>query len=412
MAPPRTNRRRISCAAAALALAVAAGMALTTETQARRASPLDELRSSLNELFSPPRRARRAKPRQAQSIDSTRQRGSETRDESPSPARSIRPERPDEKPRAAPRTGDSQPQADRTSARQAPIPPPRPRPPEAPARQQTARLPPPKASPEVPARPAPGERRAVPAGPPPQSPKGAEPKSGEPPDSQSPAAQTPETQEPAEPSACQLRLGPEVALIRALPPITGPGECAAEDVVLLEKVMDKEGRAVAIAPPATLRCPMAESVVQWIRDDVAPTARGLGAALKSVTVDTSFECRSRNRVAGAKLSEHGRANAIDLRGFTLANGKSFTFTDVAADKSARERLRQSACARFTTVLGPGSDGYHESHIHLDGIERRGGYRMCQWDVRDETAIAMPLPPERPASAPPRAAQAAKSGDRR
>ncbi len=404
MAPPRTNRRRISCATATLALAVVAGMALTTETQARRASPLDELRSSLNELFSPPRRARRAKLRQTRSVDSPRQRGSETRGESASPARSVRPERPDEKPRVAPRARETHPQADRAGPQQASIPAPRPRPPEAPPRRQTARLAPPKASPaaEPPGRPARGERRAVPAGPPPQSPKGDEPK----------PIETPDAQTPAEPSACQLRLTPDVAVVRALPPITGPGECAAEDVVLLEKVMDKDGRAIAIAPPATLRCPMAESVVHWIRDDVAATARDLGAALKSVTVDTSFECRSRNRIAGAKLSEHGRANAIDLRGFTLANGKLFTFTDVAADKGARERLRQSACARFTTVLGPGSDGYHESHVHLDGIERRGGYRMCQWDVRDTTVIAMPLPPERPASAPPRTANAAKSGDRR
>jgi hypothetical protein len=397
MAPPRTNRRRISCATVTLALAVLAGMALTMETQARRASPLDEVRSSLNELFSPPRRARRAKPRPARSVDPPRQRGSETRGEGPSPARSVRPERPDEKPRARER----QPQADRAGPLRVSIPAPRPRPPEAPPRRQTARLTPPQASPpaEPSGRPAPGERRAVPASPPP-SPKGEEPKSTE-------------TREaPAEPSACQLRLTPDVAIIRALPPITGPGECAAEDVVLLEKVMDKEGRAVAIAPPATLHCPMAESVVHWIRDDVSTIARDLGAALKSVTVDTSFECRSRNRIAGAKLSEHGRANAIDLRGFTLANGKLFTFTDVAADKGARERLRQSACARFTTVLGPGSDGYHESHVHLDGIVRRGGYRMCQWDVRDTTVIAMPLPPERPASAPPRTAKAVKSGDRR
>jgi hypothetical protein len=34
------------------------------------------------------------------------------------------------------------------------------------------------------------------------------------------------------------------------------------------------------------------------------------------------------------------------------------------------------------VLGPGSDGYHENHVHLDLLERRSGYRICQWDVRD------------------------------
>ena len=37
---------------------------------------------------------------------------------------------------------------------------------------------------------------------------------------------------------------------------------------------------------------------------------------------------------------------------------------------ARERLKASACARFTTVLGPASDGFHENHVHVDLAERR------------------------------------------
>jgi hypothetical protein len=48
----------------------------------------------------------------------------------------------------------------------------------------------------------------------------------------------------------------------------------------------------------------------------------------------------------------------------------------------RDALRETACARFTTVLGPGSDGHHEGHIHLDLAERGHGYRICQWDVRE------------------------------
>ena len=33
------------------------------------------------------------------------------------------------------------------------------------------------------------------------------------------------------------------------------------------------------------------------------------------------------------------------------------------------------------MLGPGSDGYHEEHIHLDLAARRNNYKICQWDVR-------------------------------
>jgi hypothetical protein len=73
---------------------------------------------------------------------------------------------------------------------------------------------------------------------------------------------------------------------------------------------------------------------------------------------------------------------------------------MTAPKDLREDLRASACQRFTTVLGPGSDGHHEGHIHLDVAERRHGYRICQWDVREppppaEVAEVVPLPTPRP-----------------
>jgi hypothetical protein len=203
------------------------------------------------------------------------------------------------------------------------------------------------------------------------------------------------------PSPCLARLN-DIAVAHPLPAINS-GQCTAEDVVRLESVTGKDGQRITLAPAATLRCPMAESVVHWVRDEVASTALDFGGALKSLIVDTSFDCRSRNHVAGAKLSEHGHANAVDLRGFLLANGRTVVLTDHAVNKEAREHLRQTACTRFTTVLGPGSDGYHENHIHLDIVERRSGYRICQWDVLDGSVVAssVPLPPERPASAPPR-----------
>jgi hypothetical protein len=61
------------------------------------------------------------------------------------------------------------------------------------------------------------------------------------------------------------------------------------------------------------------------------------------------------------------------------------------------------CERFSTVLGPGSDGYHEEHIHVDLAERRNRYRFCHWDIRDPEAAApaanteetVPLPRPRP-----------------
>jgi extensin-like protein len=175
--------------------------------------------------------------------------------------------------------------------------------------------------------------------------------------------------------------------VHALPAIEGPGACGATDVVRLEAVFTLDHRRVALNPPAVLRCGMAEALVRWLREEAAPLVAARGAPPSSLTTAASFECRGRNRVVGAKLSQHGLANALDIRGFTLADGKVMGLTDPAVAKDLRVRLRETACARFTTVLGPGSDGYHEDHIHLDLIERRGGYRLCQWAVRDPAEAA-------------------------
>jgi hypothetical protein len=212
------------------------------------------------------------------------------------------------------------------------------------------------------------------------------------------------SQEPAAvpaPSDCQLRLTPDLAAIEALPPISS-GQCPAEEVVRVDAVVAHDGRRIAITPPAILRCPMAETVIHWVRDELTAIAAEFGAPLTSLMIDTSYECRGRNRVSGAKLSEHGRANAIDVRGFTLADGTVVALTDPAMKKEKLYLLRETACDRFTTVLGPGSDTYHENHVHLDILQRRGGYRICQWNARDQNMTgAVPLPPDRPASAPMR-----------
>ena len=211
---------------------------------------------------------------------------------------------------------------------------------------------------------------------------------------------TPE--EPPAPSACRLRLTAELAIAPSLPALVGPGECAVDDVVRLEAVRLADKTQVAVTPPAILRCSFAEAIVHWVRQDVVPAVRSLGGALRSIDNYAAYDCRGRNRIIGARLSEHGKANALDIRSFKLASGTVVELTDPNVAKDFRERLRKTTCARFSTVLGPGSDGYHENHVHVDLAERVGGHRMCQWEVREpgDEAAQVPLPRPRPASAAP------------
>ena len=210
----------------------------------------------------------------------------------------------------------------------------------------------------------------------------------------------------AEPSPCRLRLG-KLAAFKPLPVLVGPGECGAADAVLLESVTLPDDTKVTFAPAATLRCTMAEQVALWLREDVLPASASLGTQMRALEDYDSYECRGQNRVRGATLSEHGRANALDLRGFKLANGKMVELTDVNVAKEWRESLRASACARFHTVLGPGSDGNHETHIHVDLAERRSGYKICQWDVREPVKVAEKAKPETEEKAKPAAEEKAK-----
>ena len=205
-----------------------------------------------------------------------------------------------------------------------------------------------------------------------------------------------------------MRLG-KLAAFKPLPVLVGPGECGAADAVLLESVTLPDDTKVTFAPAATLRCTMAEQVALWLREDILPASASLGTQMRVLEDYNSYECRGQNRVRGATLSEHGRANALDLRGFKLANGKMVELTDVNVAKEWRESLRASACVRFHTVLGPGSDGNHETHIHVDLAERRSGYKICQWDVREPVKVAEKAKPETEEKAKPAAEEKGKPG---
>lgn len=204
------------------------------------------------------------------------------------------------------------------------------------------------------------------------------------------------------PSACRLALTDQIAIAPTLPPINGPGGCGGDDLVRLEAVVLPDKRRVPLKPAATLRCTMATAVAEWVRGDVAAMAAAAGTSVTELDNFDSFDCRGRNRVVGARLSEHGRANALDVRGVKFGNGQFVSFTDRTTARELREKVLASVCTRFTTVLGPGSDGYHEDHVHLDLAERRGGYRICQWEIWDPMPkIAPLLPVARPEDAPPR-----------
>jgi hypothetical protein len=102
---------------------------------------------------------------------------------------------------------------------------------------------------------------------------------------------------------------------------------------------------VAFSPPPTLTCDMIASLGQWLKEGVQPAAKQhLGSQVVRVDVMSDYSCRGIYGRARARLSEHGRANALDIRGFVTASASQAM---VLADwgPTAREIKAQIAVAK-------------------------------------------------------------------
>lgn len=143
-------------------------------------------------------------------------------------------------------------------------------------------------------------------------------------------------------------------------------------------------QTVKLSPQANVQRAVGLATAKWVETVVQPAAKKhFGSDIAQLRVAASFACRTRNGVKGAKLSEHGYGNAIDISVFTLANGKTIDVASGWNGKRAERRfLREvntGACQYFTTVLGPNADRHHRDHFHLDlGKHGKSGtYRLCK-----------------------------------
>jgi hypothetical protein len=128
---------------------------------------------------------------------------------------------------------------------------------------------------------------------------------------------------------------------------------------------------VKLVPAATINCNEAQALSVWIAKGLQPQFDNQVARL---IIADSYSCRPRNNVRGAKISEHGSGNAIDIEAVVLTSGKVLTVS--RNFRGALQAAYKAACGTFHTTLGPGSDGYHENHMHLD-VARYAGRPYCR-----------------------------------
>lgn len=155
---------------------------------------------------------------------------------------------------------------------------------------------------------------------------------------------------------------------KMLPPLA-EGVCMVQSPLEVT-ALNLNGKTVELTSPVQTNCEMATAMVDWAQDVDAYAKAALDSELTALQTGTSYMCRA--RVGGAEqfTSEHGFANAIDVVGFTLADGRSIVVKEnwLPATTPEAKLLRQShgaACGKFTTVLGPEANADHEDHLHVD-----------------------------------------------
>lgn len=167
--------------------------------------------------------------------------------------------------------------------------------------------------------------------------------------------------------ACRAVLVRSQVDYTALPP-TGEGVCARSDRTRLNAYPFSPDR------PATT-CTMAIALKLWERDVLAPAAKELfNSEIERVEHLGAFSCRRLYGRGSGPWSEHATGNAVDIAGFTLADGTRISLLRdwPGDDPKARflRRVRDGACNSFSTVLSPDYNAAHADHFHLD---MRGGW---------------------------------------
>lgn len=135
-----------------------------------------------------------------------------------------------------------------------------------------------------------------------------------------------------------------------------------------EAVRVTEVSGIRLTQAVTVECGTVQALKTWIDTKMRPA---FGARdVVQLRIAAHYACRGRNNKKGARISEHGKGRALDISGFIFADGKEWT---IARDYNKQVRAaHKGACGIFGTTLGPGSDGYHEDHLHFDTASYRSG----------------------------------------
>jgi hypothetical protein len=167
--------------------------------------------------------------------------------------------------------------------------------------------------------------------------------------------------------ACPAVMNGEVTG-KAIPPIH-EGQCGLQSPLSIEAV-SANGRSIPLNAPVITDCGMATAFPAWIAEVDNYLKAHDKTQIKTINLSTNYQCRNVDNAKVGNLSFHAFADALDVMGFTLVDGR--TISIAPGYKGTPEQGSQilhfahdSACTHFMTVLGPDADSYHQDNMHLD-----------------------------------------------
>ena len=127
----------------------------------------------------------------------------------------------------------------------------------------------------------------------------------------------------------------------------------------------------------TMSCPMTASLYVWERHVVIPAAeRFLKSKVVRIETFGAWSCRRVNHAKDGKWSHHATGDAVDIAGFTLADGRRVMIKDKFHDKGPEGKflrdVRDKGCDLFSATLSPDYNAAHADHLHFD----MGLYTIC------------------------------------
>lgn len=152
---------------------------------------------------------------------------------------------------------------------------------------------------------------------------------------------------------------------------TGPG-CGFREAVRIRATPSDVGESFSLS------CRTAVALALWEQHVVQPAAmRSFGQPVRRIDHFGSYACRNVYGRPDATRSRHATAEAWDVAGFVLADGRRIRVArDWEGEGEAAvflRQVRQGACQFFDGVLSPDYNAAHNDHLHLD----RGPYRICR-----------------------------------